>query len=122
MTSGMIPAVYENGTFRIAAPLLDLTENQLVKLFYVVEDDPFEDFAENTAEYSSENGFGHRFDDDWMDNLEAEFEAAFGPSPQLVKEQVEFAHKIARIWHIEDDELLRWIAEDVSLYDDESWL
>ncbi len=82
MMSTTIPAVYENGTFRLLEQPSDLREQQRVQLFYVAFDD------------------------------------TLYPALPSVEERVRFVHQTAGIWHVEDDELRRWVAEEVSLFDD----
>ena len=80
--SGMISAIYENGTFRLLEPLTDLIERQKVQLFYVSADD------------------------------------SLLPSPLSVEEGERFIEETMGIWRVEDPKLRRWLAEEVSLFDD----
>lgn len=40
------------------------------------------------------------------------------PPQASLEERLSFIHSTAGIWHVEDHELRRWVAEEVSLFDD----
>ena len=56
MTTTMVPAVYEHGTFQVLEPVPNLPDKQKVNLFYIDADDPFNDFLEKIVATYQENG------------------------------------------------------------------